>query len=298
MSPESCCCCGAGELEPRHRVRGEVGAAGLIPTTDEFGTALADISRCRRCGHMQLEPMPGADRLDRLYEDAESEEYVAEEAGQRETARRLLARIERHTSPGRLLDVGSWVGYLPAEAEARGWSVVGLEPSRWAASFAREQLGLDVRNEMLSEAALDAGSFDAVFMGDVIEHLVDPGATLAQIREPLSADGFLALALPDAGSLVARAMGRRWWSVIPTHVQYFTRASLATLLHRSGFEVLEVDTAPKTFSLGYYLGRLGGYSPRMGGSLVRVASAAGLAERMVAPDLRDRMFVLATPARS
>ena len=35
--------------------------------------------------------------------------------------------------------------------------------------------------------------------------------------------------LPDAGSALARRMGARWWSVIPTHVQYFTRASLAQL---------------------------------------------------------------------
>jgi hypothetical protein len=99
--------------------------------------------------------------------------------------------------------------------------------------------------------------------------------------------------LPDAGSRLARAMGARWWSVIPTHVHYFTRASLRALLARNGFEVLEVDTQPKAFTVRYYLGRIGGYSRPVAGALVAVAERLGLADRLWAPDFRDRMLVLA-----
>ena len=66
--------------------------------------------------------------------------------------------------------------------------------------------------------------------------------------------------LPDAGSRVARAMGARWWSVIPTHVQYFTRASRSTLL-LPRLRAAHVGTAPKAFTVRYYLERIGGYSP-------------------------------------
>ncbi len=103
------------------------------------------------------------------------------------------------------------------------------------------------------------------------------------------------MALPDAGSRLARAMGARWWSVIPTHVHYFTRHSLGVLLRRHDYEVLEVGTQPKTFSVGYYLGRLGGYRRGIGDGLVRAAARAGVAERLWTPDLRDRMLVIARP---
>ena len=63
---------------------------------------------------------------------------------------------------------------------------------------------------------------------------------------------------------MARALGRRWWSVLPTHVQYFTRGSISELLRRGGFDVLEVHTAPKAFTVRYYLERIGGYSPPHG----------------------------------
>ena len=53
-----CAACGASGLVPHLKVAGDAGPDGLIPTTDKFGTALADIVRCPRCGHRQTDPMP------------------------------------------------------------------------------------------------------------------------------------------------------------------------------------------------------------------------------------------------
>jgi hypothetical protein len=88
-------------------------------------------------------------------------------------------------------------------------------------------------------------------------------------------------------------MGRRWWSVIPTHVHYFTRSSLRRLLERHGYAVLDVDTAPKSFTVRYYLGRLGGYSPALAHRLVDLAERLRVADRLWTPDFRDRMLILA-----
>src|SRR4051794_23725727 len=112
----ACAACGGRDLAAHLAVAGDMGAQGLIPTTDAFGTALSDIVRCGACGHMQLARMPSDAELSEAYGDAASEDYVDEEAGQRETARRILDRVERHTGRGRLLDLGCWVGFLLAEA--------------------------------------------------------------------------------------------------------------------------------------------------------------------------------------
>ena len=277
------------------RVAGDMGDQGLIPTTDRFGTALSDIVRCGACGHMQLARMPSDAELEAAYAEAASADYVDEEAGQRETARRMLARIEAH-APRReaILDLGCWVGFLLAEARERGWNEqVGIEPSQFASSYARDRLGLDVRTDDLLTAPLPERHFDAVVLGDVIEHLPRPGEALDRIASLLAPGGVAWFALPDAGSRLARTLGARWWSVIPTHVQYFTRGSIRTLLERHGFSVLETATAPKAFSVEYYLSRIEGYSRPVGRMLVRGARATGVAERMWAPDFRDRMFVIA-----
>jgi SAM-dependent methyltransferase len=289
-----CCCCGGQNLRPHFSVAAELDPEeGLIPTTSGFGTALSDIVRCGACGHMQLAQMPDDARLSELYGEAASTDYVEEEAGQRRTANDVLERVERFRSPGRLLDLGCWVGFLLSTAQGRGWRGVGVEPSAWASGYARERLGLDVRTADILSAELEPASFDSVFLGDVIEHLPRPGEALDRIAALLAPGGVLALALPDAGSRLARAMGRRWWAVLPTHVQYFTRHSMAVLLNRHGYEPLLFETQPKAFTVGYYLGRLGGYSQGLASTLVRGATLLRLAERTWAPDFGDRMLALA-----
>jgi SAM-dependent methyltransferase len=293
MTEGHCAACGAGGLAPHLSVAGEVGETGLIPTTDRYGTALADIVRCQACGHMQLERFPDEAELDEAYGEAESTDYIDEEAGQRATARGLLDRIERQVAPGSLLDLGCWVGFFSAEATARGWRVIGVEPSEFASAYARDRLGLDVRTAGLFEAELPRARFDAVFMGDVIEHLPDADQALAEVGGLLAPGGVLALALPNAGSRLARAMGSRWWSVIPTHVHYFTRTSIRVLLERNGYRLVALRTAPKTFTVAYYLERLAGYSPALARAVVALAQRLGVADRLWAPDFRDRMLVIA-----
>ena len=298
----SCAACASTVLVPHLEVA-DARAEDLIPTTDRFGAALGDIVRCPACSHMQLDRFPSEAELGEAYGEAESGDYVEEEAGQRATARAALERIERYAPSGggaapSVLDLGCWVGFLLAEARGRGWDTLGVEPSEFASSYARGQLGLDVIRADLFEADLGGRRFDAVVMGDVIEHLPRPGDALDRIADMLAPGGVLYLALPDAGSRLARRMGARWWSVIPTHVQYFTRPSLLTLLRRRGWEPLWAGTAPKAFTVRYYLERIGGYSPPLARALVGAASTAGVADRMWAPDFRDRMAVVARPARS
>jgi SAM-dependent methyltransferase len=290
---ERCAACGAGGLRPHFAVRGQVGSAGLIPTSKQFGTALGDVVHCPSCGHMQLDVFPSPEQLAVEYSRAASDDYVEEEPGQRESARRMLDKLERHATPGRLLDLGPWVGFYMAEAENRGWSVVGVEPSLFAAAYARDRLGLEVRNENLYETDLPESSFDAVLMGDVLEHLTRTDEALELVRHWLLPRGVLVLLLPNAGSRVARLLGQRWWSVIPTHVHYFTANSVARMLNRHGFDVVHVSTDPKAFTIRYYLEKGGGYAPRLSRALVQAAEVIGIAERMWAPDFRDRMTVIA-----
>jgi len=291
----SCVVCASDELRLHLRVGGDAGPDGLIPSTDRFGTALSDVVRCELCGHMQLLQFPSNDELAHAYGEAASDDYVEEAEGQRATARSVVAEIERFASPGPILDLGCWTGYLLDEARVRGWEPLGIEPSAYASAFAREQLGLDVRTQDLDQADLPGFHFRAAVMGDVIEHLTDPAGALDRVRGTLEPNGVLCLMLPDAGSALARRMGARWWSVLPTHVQYFTRSSLKALLERHGFTILRVTTQPKAFSVRYYLGRLGGYSPPIATALIRGAELARVADRMWAPDFRDRMLVIARP---
>jgi SAM-dependent methyltransferase len=296
MSATACVVCGGTSLVPHLKTAPAAGRS-LVATTTAYGAAPADIVRCATCGHMQVEEFPAQVELEHDYAAVSEAAYLDEERGQRATAERALGRIERHVAVGALCDLGCWAGFLMSEAESRGWQTVGVEPSRFAAAYAREQFGLDVKTGTLDGVELPGGHFDAAVMADLIEHVPDPGAALERVAGLLRPDGVLYLALPDAGSRVARVLGARWWSVLPTHVQYFTRASLVRLLARGGFDVEWMGTAPKAFTVRYYLERLQGYSPGVARTAVSAARAAGVADRLVWPDFRDRVAVVARVRR-
>jgi 2-polyprenyl-3-methyl-5-hydroxy-6-metoxy-1,4-benzoquinol methylase len=269
-----------------------VDSGSVVPSSDRFGSTAGTVRRCQRCGHASLSDPPAQAVFEGAYADASDPISLAEEAGQVATAARDLERLERFVRPGRLLDVGCWTGSLLVVAQARRWRAEGLEPSAWGAERAATR-GCVVRMATIDEARLEEGAYRAIVAADVIEHLLDPSRAIATFWRALEDDGVLFLTTPDAGSTVARVLGRRWWSVLPMHVQYFTRSSMTAVLTRGGFVVEDVSTHPKTFSLEYYGDRLAAFAP-IGGSLVRRAvRATGQAGRPVSPDLRDRMAVIA-----
>lgn len=297
LSDQATWSCPVCEKPDRHVVftasgAGEIDPAAFRPSSDEYGQLRSSVVECDACGHRSIELPPDPAALTDAVASAVDEVSLREERGQVETAARALSRIEATVAPGRLLDVGCWTGSFVVEAKRRGWEATGVEPSAWAATRARQR-GVDVHECQLLDAPLVAGCFDVVVSNDVLEHLSDPGAVLDRISELLVPGGALYLTVPDAGSRVARVMGRRWWAVLPMHLQYFTRSSMRLLLSRHGFEVRHVATHPKVFSVRYYATRAGSLLPGVGPALERAVNRLAGGDRLIGPDLRDRMEVVA-----
>ena len=183
------------------------GASGMSPTCHRPGEH-GDLYRCEHCGTVHQPRLPAGEELHDLYREMADDAYLDEEAGRRETARRLLDLIGRHEPAGRLLDVGCGHGLLLDEARRRGYETTGLELSASASTYARDVLGLDVREQALEEFGSDEG-FDAIVLADVIEHLDDPGAAIDRCAELLAPGGVLCVVTPDPSSPTARAAGSR-----------------------------------------------------------------------------------------
>lgn len=268
--------------------------ASLAPAAAAFGTTVGEVVRCRACGHGYVVGAPDAGDLVHAYAHVADDATLVEEPGQRATAARDLAQVAAllDRPPARLLDVGCWTGSLLSAAAELGWAGAGVEPSGWAAGVAVER-GHDVLVGTLDDAPWADGSFQVVACCDVLEHLDDPAAAARRIHDLLEPGGLLFATVPDAGSVAARVLGRRWWSVLPMHVQYFTRASLAALLVGAGFRIEAARTHPKVFTWRYYADRLDELVPVVGAGVARAVRASPLAERPFAPDLQDRLAVVA-----
>lgn len=289
--------CGGLTSTPRWKIRSEatengVDASIFRPSTDRYGETVGAVVRCVGCGHASLAETPTQEALAAAYEGAADPVSVDEEAGQRATADRGLAAVESLVGAGRLVDLGCWTGSFVEAASARGWSASGVEPSTWAVGRAKER-GLEVSLGDLYSLDLEPASYRCVAMCDVIEHLLDVSRAIEVAVELLEPGGALYLTTPDAGSAIAKAMGSRWWSVLPMHVQYFTRDSIRQLIENHGLKVRSIRTHPKVFTSTYYADRLAGYSTGAARTVNRVLSRTGQNQRLIAPDFRDRMQVIA-----
>lgn len=273
----------------------DLGSADLRPTSAAFGRTLGRVRRCVRCGHGSVVGIETQADLDRGYAHVDDLDDADEEAGRRSTAGRDLETLLPHlgTAGGRLVDVGCWTGALVAEASAMGWRAEGIEPSANAAASARSQ-GRDVRQAVIgSSDGLPNASFRVVTCCDVLEHLLDPADAVERIVDLLEPGGVLFATVPDFGSVVARVLGRRWWSVLPMHVQYFTRSSLDHLLRSAGLQVLSMTTHAKVFTRRYYADRFGEFIPVVGPPVARSIGRRPWADRPMTPDFRDRIAVVA-----
>src|SRR5438067_1582643 len=69
-----CAACDRATLVPHLALPPADGPDGrdMTPTTDRYGTALADTVRCTSCGHVQLDPLPADGELVHEYEQTES----------------------------------------------------------------------------------------------------------------------------------------------------------------------------------------------------------------------------------
>ncbi len=203
--------------------------------------------RCRRCGLLYLSPRPSPENMAQYYPAdympfvpaIEEEAHLWRRWDRRYGMAKRCKIVTRHAGrPGRLLDVGCATGVFLDAMRRYGWDVQGVEPNETAATYAREKFGLDIFIGELHQAQFAGHAFDAVTLWDVLEHVYDPRATLAELARILRPGGLLVMSLPNPESWEVPLLGRYWagWDV-PRHLHLFTRPVLSRYLNESGFQM-------------------------------------------------------------
>ena len=239
------------------------------------------IVRCLECGLVYVNPRVDDATLMSEYSGA-ADDYQSGGAGREKTFRRGLGFFEsRAGNRGRLLDVGCADGIFVKLAKEAGWNARGIEPCRYLAERGRREFSIDVRVGDLADVRDAEGSFDAITLWDVLEHLHDPMAGLHICNRLLKKGGHILISYPDFGSLLARAAGRYWWFLLSVHLYYFTRTTLAAYLARTGFRDLEFAMHWQSLPLGHLLNISRIYVGRFGELLARGASRAGIGDLLI-----------------
>ncbi len=148
-------------------------------------------------------------------------------------------------SKGRLLDVGCGGGVAMKLMHDWGWQVEGVDFDTGAIQNARSK-GLTVHQGSVADLALPDGSFDAITMSHIIEHVHDPIGFLKHANRLLKPGGRVVLATPNAWSLGHKIWRNDWVSLAtPYHLFIFNPPTLARILRKAGFSQVFCSTKPR-----------------------------------------------------
>jgi SAM-dependent methyltransferase len=168
--------------------------------------------------------MSRLDRLDERYQAHHSrrQEFVFGAGDRAELIASLVG------GPGlRVLDLGCRTGAL-TQHYAAGNEVTGVDVDRAALEQAVERLGIEtVWADVEEGLPFEDETFDVIVAGELMEHLADPAAAVANIRRVLRPGGRFVGSVPNAFRLKSRLrflVGRyvRWSPRLMARVQVFS----------------------------------------------------------------------------
>lgn len=158
-------------------------------------------------------------------------------------AKRVIELCTAHGAKNqKLLDVGAGYGTFCEEVAKEGYfeEIIAVEPSESLAATCVKK-GLQVINQPIEATTIEAVSVITNF--ELIEHLFNPLDFLLECARLLEKGGLLILTTPNIKGFDLLSLGALSENIAgPEHLNYFHPDSLAALLGRAGFELVETQT--------------------------------------------------------
>ncbi len=215
-----------------------------------------NLDRCDQCGMIYVNPCPTEaalqvayslpkDAYDRYFQTGYINSHKilgGTAAWQLANAHQYLETIEQQLpGRGRILDLGCGPGVFLDAAKSRGWETAGVDPGDWRESAEKDR-ELSIVRTSLFDAPLEPASFDAVFMGSVLEHLHEPRRYLEALFDLLKPGGIIyVVGLPNIKSWTIQLGIDRWiGNHPPLHLVYFSRRTVRQLFENAGFRQVRV----------------------------------------------------------
>lgn len=207
------------------------------------------IAECNACSLRFTQDVPDAASIAPYYK---SEDYISHsntskglinrlyQYVRKRTLRKKRRLVQRVTGMGKahLLDIGSGTGAFVSEMAFHGWYVTGLEPDEGARQVAKKEYNIELK-DMDQFFHLPAGSFDAITLWHVLEHVHELSAYVQQLKSLLKEKGKLFIAVPNYTSKDASIYKECWAAYdVPRHLYHFSPRSMQILMEKHGLKLL------------------------------------------------------------
>ena len=214
-------------------------------------------------GYKAFENLPGQDFLNDYYSEkyyqnpqgTYQSEYSSQEHAQRKSRIQLLEDfINIHIgSPSqnikRFLDVGCGEGYVLSHFKDAKWEVTGLDFSTHGVKSNNPDLERFITQGDVYQSIQDLIDknlkFQVVFLGNILEHVLEPITLLDSLNTLLEVDGLLCITVPNDFSVLqsflleSGSVNKEYWVVYPDHLNYFSLGSLKKLLLDCNLEIVD-----------------------------------------------------------
>ena len=218
-------------------------------STKDYTVSGEDFSivSCQNCGFRFTNPRPTEKILGTYYN---SDEYVSHsnnanslvnavyKIARKFTLRWKYQMIKKEKISGNVLDYGCGTGEFLNYCKAQNWKIAGVEPNDKARKQAAE-LTLESINTELDN--VPTVGFDVITLWHVLEHIPRLNDTLIQLKDLLTPQGYMLLAIPNCKSHDARLFKEHWAAYdVPRHLYHFTQETLNNLVENHGMKVVDV----------------------------------------------------------
>jgi len=103
----------------------------------------------------------------------------------------------------------------------------------------------------------DLPKFDCIIFADVLEHLIDPWATLRRYSDLLSEEGKIIASIPNVRNLglIYGLLFKGTWTYSDsglldrTHLRFFTRTEIEVLFTKAGLRIEKIDVNRDSYSV-------------------------------------------------
>lgn len=217
------------------------------------------IHQCSNCGFKFTSPLPTEEEIGKYYN---TENYISHSETKKGivntiyhwvrkyTLGKKLKLVAKYTKNKSLLDIGSGSGRFLHHAKTKGWRVNGIEPDEGARKLSFENLGVEAKapSELTN---IPAKSFDAITMWHVLEHVYNLNEYIDTIKNVLTDEGTLFVAVPNCSSYDAKKYGKYWAAYdLPIHLYHFTPKDIKALFEKHNMKLIKVK--PMVFD-AYYI---------------------------------------------
>ena len=214
-------------------------------------------------GYMRVDPLPSEEELENYYANSYYQNphgtyqssYSEIESTQRKLRIELIHQAVIYNlksdtnNQNKILDLGCGEGFLLSHFKDAGWKVLGLDFSDEGVRKQNPKLIKDiVKGNVYKELEVllkTDENYDVIYLGNILEHVIDPLALVTKCSDLLSAGGLLVITVPNDFSILqsslitSNVINREYWICPPDHLNYFSLESLVKLQVASNLKVLD-----------------------------------------------------------